>query len=294
MRQHYFIIVTTFLVSVLQESICANVLVVAPFPALSHFQMLEPLLVNLAKRGHHVTVLSHFPRPNAIPNYTDIDLRDDFPPFELEFKAWDLVEDLTDLFRFGQEHCKALMNSKKILKFLSTPLTFDLIVLDAFDTDCSLGFALKYSAPFIVYCPMALPVWLSDWIYNPTEIGYVPENLCRLTGSMDFYDRLKNVGCHLLFRWLNWVENTKPSLDIIRKMFGVNIDSLAEIKSNASLVLVNSFHGITGIRPFLPNVLEIGGIHLKPTKPLPEVSFAAETLFRHCLSQNFIVIIFCC
>lgn len=51
--------------------------------------------------------------------------------------------------------------------------------------------------------------------------------------------------------------------------------SFDETLKNVSLVFLNSHVSIHGPRPFVSNMVEIGGIHLdKPTQPLPQVNGA--------------------
>lgn len=45
-----------------------------PHPATSHFNVFQPILRDLANRGHEVTVVSHFPDPNPPKNYKDLTL----------------------------------------------------------------------------------------------------------------------------------------------------------------------------------------------------------------------------
>ncbi|XP_049832176.1 UDP-glucosyltransferase 2-like isoform X2 [Schistocerca gregaria] len=52
----------------------ARILAAVPMRSASHFRVLQPLLRALAHRGHHLTVISHFPQQPPPPNYTDISL----------------------------------------------------------------------------------------------------------------------------------------------------------------------------------------------------------------------------
>lgn len=54
----------------------ANVLVFWPLPIPSHFRGFEPLFTELARRGHNVTVVSHFPKSSPVANYTDVAILD--------------------------------------------------------------------------------------------------------------------------------------------------------------------------------------------------------------------------
>lgn len=55
----------------------ANILAFLPTKARSHYGAFEPLLRNLALRGHNVTVLSPFLMENSPPNYSHIQVEDD-------------------------------------------------------------------------------------------------------------------------------------------------------------------------------------------------------------------------
>jgi glucuronosyltransferase len=52
----------------------ANILAFLPTFARSHYGGFQPLLKELALRGHNVTVLSHFALKNPPPNYHHIDV----------------------------------------------------------------------------------------------------------------------------------------------------------------------------------------------------------------------------
>jgi glucuronosyltransferase len=44
-------------------------------PAESHMAVHSPLMRELARRGHKVTVFSPFPEKSPIPNFTDIEFK---------------------------------------------------------------------------------------------------------------------------------------------------------------------------------------------------------------------------
>lgn len=57
----------------------------------------------------------------------------------------------------------------------------------------------------------------------------------------------------------------------MRKYFGVDLPFLDDIIKNTSLILVNHHFSLAFPRPLLPNVIEIGGHHIRSPKPLPAV-----------------------
>ena len=52
------------------------------------------------------------------------------------------------------------------------------------------------------------------------------------------------------------------------------------LAQNLSLVLINSNAVLQYPRAYLPNMLEIGGVHLKSQLPLPQVSFVILCCYR--------------
>lgn len=64
--------VVVLFVGLLSVSNAYRILCVFPMMTKSHFIVLESVAKILAKRGHQVDVVSHFPRKNPIENYNDI------------------------------------------------------------------------------------------------------------------------------------------------------------------------------------------------------------------------------
>jgi glucuronosyltransferase len=68
-------ILAALLVALLTTTQCAHILGIFPIPAKSHNIVLAALTRELARRGHHVTVVSPFPEKKPIPNLTDIEVK---------------------------------------------------------------------------------------------------------------------------------------------------------------------------------------------------------------------------
>lgn len=54
------------LITFIQSCVGANILAVFTFPGLSHYRMFQPLVKELAIRGHNVDVVNHFPLKTPI------------------------------------------------------------------------------------------------------------------------------------------------------------------------------------------------------------------------------------
>jgi glucuronosyltransferase len=60
------------IIQIFDATVGAKILGIFPFQARSHTFVATALMVELAKRGHEVTVVSHNPYKEKVANYTDI------------------------------------------------------------------------------------------------------------------------------------------------------------------------------------------------------------------------------
>lgn len=101
---------------------------------------------------------------------------------------------------------------------------------------------------------------------------------------MRFFDQFKQIQItnsikysiyYLLYR-LTQIRDNK----FIRKRFGDDVPDVATIAKNISLILVNQHYSFTGPRPLSNQVIEVSGIHIKPPKPLPQVTCLLNYLIK--------------
>lgn len=70
---------------------------------------------------------------------------------------------------------------------------------------------------------------------------------------------------HLRYNWAYL-----PSIEsVTKKYFPPGTRSIENVHRNTSLLLSNSNSAMGFARPNMPNVVEIGGIHCRPARPLP-------------------------
>jgi glucuronosyltransferase len=66
----YWLLVLALLPVALNDG--AKILGMFPIPAKSHLMVHKALMLELARRGHEITMVSGFPENKPVPNYTDI------------------------------------------------------------------------------------------------------------------------------------------------------------------------------------------------------------------------------
>lgn len=240
----------------------------------------DPLLKTLAERGHDVTVVSFFPIKNPPANYTIVSLEGlaaqgvetiDLSYFDSQSK---LLHDLgiekviKQIFDFQPLADMATGICSNIVDFVplanAMKKSYDVILVENFNSDCMLGLMHVYGlkAPYISLSSSAIMQWSSDRIGVTDNPSYVPLVSSEFTSQMTFLQRLENTLMNVYYKiWFRYAIQMKEKA-IIEKRFGRRIPDLQEIAKNVSLMLVNTFHSLNGVRPLLPGVVEVGGMHL--------------------------------
>ncbi|KAJ8730593.1 hypothetical protein PYW08_002006 [Mythimna loreyi] len=270
-----------FSIFAIQSVLPANILCLLPHVGKSHFLVFEPLLKNLARRGHEVTVASFFPQENPPGNYTDVSLQDiaqmrkeaiDLQVFEksstLLIRSLGLENFVRQIFAFqplsdlALKICSGLVNHQPLAEALKKD--YDVILVENFNSDCVLGLLHVYGikAPVISLVSCAMLQWSSDRVGLPDNPSYVPTITSAISSIGSFSERLENTAMQLYFKlWFRYSIQVKERI-IIERRFKRMVPDLDVLARNVSLMLVNTFHSLNGVRPLLPGVVEVGGMHV--------------------------------
>lgn len=185
-----------------------------------------------------------------------------------------LLTKIMDLWRNNVGTCDLMLQEEEIQKLIHAKnLHFDLVIVEAFFNECFLGFVHKFKAPLIHLCTFGGAHWIGDWVGNPNPYAYVPDVLLEYGDKMDFWERMVNTIVGTFWR-LGRQYYYLPGQDaIMRKHFNDSDDlpSVAEIEYTTSLVLLNHHFSISYPRPLMPNMVQVGGMHVQPPRKLPQV-----------------------
>ncbi|KAH8419277.1 hypothetical protein KR222_003824 [Zaprionus bogoriensis] len=283
------------------SSEAAQILGLFAHPGKSHFDFFRPIFVALAQRGHNITMYSYFPLKQPQPNYTDyvfegmpvltdivdlqvgysthislqlVFLHTSFPQtIETESPLLGLpfrVPTFFMLHDWGLRSCKVALNSPLITQLLNSPQRYDVILLEHFSNDCMAVVAHLLQVPVIALSSCAIMPWHYQRMGTPFINPIMPMNFLPYTDQMSLVARLNNfVHFHTVNLLYNFI--TQPATDrLISERFGVGLPPINEIVKNTSLMLINQHHSLTGSRPYAANVVELGGLHVGQSKPLPE------------------------
>ncbi|XP_046980835.1 UDP-glucosyltransferase 2-like [Schistocerca americana] len=274
----------------------ANILAVLPWEGRSHWIMHRELLVELARRGHNLTVMTPFHEPGD-----PWEVIRTHAPF-VEGGKFDFVEygslspftQQTVVSGIGTEVCRRLMDNPGVRDLIdSRQRTYDLLIMEGFFHDCFLAFSHKYRAPTVLTCTFGGgSSWDNHPMGNPYPLAYLPEAGLAYSSSMSLFQKTYNALFSLAIN-LHRVLVYFPVMDeMVREHFGdPSMPPLAELQSNASLLLINNHFSFDYPRPLAPNTVQVAGMHIRPPKALPKdlqefMDAAAEGVIYFSIGSN--------
>ncbi|XP_033229945.1 UDP-glucuronosyltransferase 2B15-like isoform X1 [Belonocnema kinseyi] len=261
-----------------------KILAVYHHPGKSHFDFSKPLLEELAHRGHEMTVISYFPRnvnlteTGVILNYKDINLSGSLNKWInvidlATIDSYSINRILMEIFQLRQwslDACKAALNNPDVRALIKSDKKFDLILVEEFNSDCFLGFIHRFPVPFISISAHKIMPWANQRMGNPDNPSYIPSINLGLSSKMNFIERTVNTA---ILNYLKFLYDTAflwSTQRIVEDAFGPGVPPLGEIGKKSSGLLTNTHFSLFGARPLIPNVIEVGGLHIRDVKPLPD------------------------
>nr|XP_022913423.1 UDP-glucuronosyltransferase 2B30-like isoform X2 [Onthophagus taurus] len=253
-----------------------KILTLLPYAGKSHFVSYEPLLKELANKGHEVHVYSEFPQKKPLPRYKDFVLEkvhqnsteivdmNDLPGEFFKRYATPLV-----LAGFAAEVCQKL-NQRIVKDLLKSNEKYDLILIEYFNTDCFLGFAHTFKIPVIALSSSYPMPWHSSRFARIENPAFVPVHFGNFPKFMSFWERLENTIMLGYCKAVYYLLCDLPGNRDAKAFFGDNLPALEKIAENTSLILVNNYFALNGAFPQVPGMIEVGGMHLGTRQSLPK------------------------
>lgn len=258
-----------------------NILAVFPHSGLSHHYVFDPLLKELVKKGHDVTAVSHFPTSNPPEGFTDISLAGSFRICTdmIDFggirdlipgEYYHLLE-VHNIMGLGAAVCESFLRWPAVQDLLNSSNAYDLIITEQFNSDCSAPLVQKFKAPNVALSSHILMPWSSDRMGTPDNPSYIPSYYSPFNNHMGLIDRALNTGFLYYHKLVYWFQKEQETGII--KAYWDKFNSIDEISSDTNLILVYTHNSLHGSVPRSPNVIDVGGMHIKPAKSLPQVKY---------------------
>ncbi|XP_053679157.1 UDP-glycosyltransferase UGT5-like [Anopheles nili] len=243
----------------------------------SHVIVQDALMKELARRGHHVTMVSPYSESEKLPNYRKITIPLD--PLEIDLtktifadgnSRWTMFRIMPQMLKNSAIPIKKTLLSPEVQSLLREPEGFDLLITGIM-SDAVLGLVATLKCPTIVVCPNAPVAMVNSMVGNPAPLATTPNLMLGLQSPMSFGKRVANVAGFVLeevFAAL-WKYYQRVTYE---ELFPPDqYPAYETARSNVSLVFVNHHFTKGSPRPYIPAMVEVGGLQIKEKpSPLPE------------------------
>ena len=175
-------------------------------------------------------------------------------------------------------YCTAIYQDDIFLGLMRTKQKFDLIVVEGVLNECVLPLVQIHKAPLIYMVGITPPPWLLDSIGSPQAFDHFPNPAFSYTDEMSLLQRMTNAisGIFgLYFRQLVLMSKVDQLIAQFRLYEEMNMTSSSTMRQveqeQLSLLISNTNPIINYELPKTPAIIEAGGLHCVPSKPLPKV-----------------------
>lgn len=285
-----FVAIAFWLISMVK---CARILSVFATPSPSHVLLGYEVSEELARRGHEVVMVTPHPKQLKMDNFSQIALTD--LAHAWDSKLWKRLAqnviirkkileeksnylDLYDMsawkqtmycYHMGYAIVESTYEDRQVKNLFKLNQTFDLVLLDHFYTEALLGIAHHFSAPVILFSALESSIWTHHMLKNPEFYSYMPNIFLGFSNSMNFAQRLSNTLLNLMDEaYKRFV--AYPHHDKLLHQHLPLAPSLDELVQNISLIFVNAHASLGGAHAKVANLIDVGGMHVKPKNNLNE------------------------
>ncbi|KAM7364716.1 UDP-glycosyltransferase UGT5-like [Cochliomyia hominivorax] len=258
----------------------SNILAFLPSCSPSHLIIEMAVVKAMAERDHNVTVVSVLPLKKdwVHPSMNLIQLDKGYVDMDVainitKMKGLQKVIKSFDMFKMMTTQLSDVLEDPKFQELLNNPGNkFDLMLFGYLFGDFFFGIAEHFDCPVALLWPNIPIAPILNMIGNPLAMSYTALTLLNpVTDNMGFMFRLKNLGAVAMESlMMSTIESSG------RKIYGKYFPpdkyaSFDKARQRVAMVLFSHHFSEKPVRPLVPALIEIGGIHINDQpKPLPK------------------------
>jgi glucuronosyltransferase len=260
----------------------SRILVSAPYGTKSYHNMFVPLVIELTRRDHHVTVITNYKSSelDKTANVNQIILdklainMSLFPnPFDAMLSRLVMLESMSlavdNMFSRPKIITETIYNDDRIKQLMADD-HFDLVMVSITFNAGSYPLAWHFKAPLVMITPNAMFPGVMTSLGEDEQPSHVPFFMSSYTNKMNLFQRTVNTLTTKLFGYFIHQYHHDKIHSIIQKSTMPDCPPLQELEKNISLVFTNTHSSINYARALPPVIVEVGGMHCHPAQPLPQ------------------------
>ncbi|KAH8244031.1 hypothetical protein KR032_012466 [Drosophila birchii] len=245
------------------ETESARILATFPFPGQSQYRFMKTYLKTLAIRGHQVTVINAFANtPTANMRFIEIPKLIECHEEMRMDNSWDKIVPKLVAITLEDDGVRELLKSGE---------TFDLVLVEMEQVETLYGLAQHFNASLAGFISFGTDYVVDEALGNLSPISYNPLVTSPRTDRMTFTQRLANHYEYLAEKVNRHFIHLPAMQKMYDKYFPEARRTMSEAINSISLVLLGDHFSLGHSRPYLPNMIEVGGMHISHQRmPLPE------------------------
>uniref|UniRef100_A0A1A9X238 UDP-glucuronosyltransferase n=1 Tax=Glossina brevipalpis TaxID=37001 RepID=A0A1A9X238_9MUSC len=214
-----------------------------------------------------MTVINAHPQKEQIKNYRDIlimDVHTGYDDFIQSVQTgnrndW---EDLSYFADFFYNISEAVLKSSSVQDIIDKE-NFDLLIVETLSMEAVYALAKHFEVPLIGVSSFGTDFTIDDLMGNVSPLAYTPLHTLDFTEKMSFSQRLQNIYWYALTLLHNYWVHLPKQQNLVTKYLPHITTDLRQIRSNFSLMLLNQHFSLSFPRPYVPNMIEVGGFHIQ-------------------------------
>ncbi|KAM7362331.1 uncharacterized protein ACRADG_013090 [Cochliomyia hominivorax] len=256
----------------------AKILSVFGFPGPSQYIMASALLKGLAEKGHEVTSISTFPQKTPVKNFRDIAVMENSKLFDAfttgavgeERKDVSFFEEMSEFSDLGAKMVENVLENPEVKKMMKRE-KFDLIIVETIFCDALYGLGQHFNAPMVGVSTFGTINFIDVLVNNISPMSYIPHIALPYENHMNLKERIINAIYNIYDDFhMNYVRLPLQE-KLFYKYFPNSRQTFEEVRRNFSLILLNQHFTLSYPRPYVSNMIEVGGLHIKQKPdPLPQ------------------------
>lgn len=179
---------------------------------------------------------------------------------------------------YGRNMTDETLSLPQIRRLLQSNETFDVILLESlFGQEALLGFSYWFSAPVVTLTSLGPNSLLDGVMGNPNPLSYLSSFQLPYGSNLSFYQRLRTLILYLSEQYYHYNRHIPHQEAVMNKHFKGTKEShlppLMDMMTHMAAVLMNTQPEVSHARAFVPNMINVGGLHISPRrKLLPQVT----------------------
>ncbi|CAO1431481.1 unnamed protein product [Diamesa hyperborea] len=260
----------------------ANLLFLNAVASPSHHIWNRVLMEGLARKGYNLTIVSVDIDKITLPNMHYIHMEKVYDALYngseqidlLEMSKENSFEAINSMHNFGYISCLGILNSNGLDVILNYPddFKFDAVIYDFTCGPCLLPLVHKFKyPPLIAVSAFNNPPYTVNLIGGQKYPAYIPFYSVGYQSNMNFLQRLYNTFLYQTDSFVHkFISYPKMEKAVRKRLSSIDFPSLSDLEKKTVIMLLNCDYALDYPEPLQPNMIQVGGLQITETKPLPE------------------------